>query len=77
MTTPVSKWRAAGQQHPVAPDRTRTDNRCIKSGFVSWAFVFPDCATAHASPGWSSRHRRPTRWGAGQAPRVKVEHPTG
>jgi hypothetical protein len=38
---------------------------------------FLACATAHASPGWSSRHRRPTHRGAGQAPRVKVERPTG
>jgi len=35
------------------------------------------CATAHMSPDWSSRHRRPTRRGAGQASRVQVERPTG
>jgi len=39
--------------------------------------VFLPCAPAHASPGWSSRHRRPTHRGAGQAPRVKVERPAG
>ncbi len=37
----------------------------------------PKCATAHTSSGWSSRHRRPAHRGAGQAPRVKVERPTG
>src|SRR5712691_10700211 len=25
---PASKWRAAGQQHPAAPDPTRNDTRC-------------------------------------------------
>ena len=64
----ASKWRAAGQQHPAAPDIPRSH-----TGVLS----FSPCATAHASPGWSSRHRRPTHGGAGQAPRVKVERPTG
>lgn len=39
--------------------------------------AFVACATAHAPPNWSSRHRRPTHRGAGQAPRVKVERPAG
>ena len=54
----ASKWRAAGQQHPAAPDIPRSH-----TGVLS----FSPCATAHASPGWSSRHRRPTHRGAWSA----------
>jgi hypothetical protein len=28
---PISKWRAAGQQHPAAPDKARTDSRSPRS----------------------------------------------
>ena len=44
---------------------------------LTWGPRAVRCTIAQTSPGWSSRHRRPTLRGAGQAPRVKMERPTG
>jgi hypothetical protein len=43
----AGKWRAAGQQHPAAPHRARTDSRCQFSADLSVSHV--SCDIEHSS----------------------------
>jgi len=62
---------------PARPAASRAQIRA-QSGFVNWGFRSSNgCALRTLRPVGSSRHRRPTLRGAGQAPRVKVERPAG
>ena len=73
------RWLALGPVHlpRLNPFRcVSCTNPCTKPAADLRGFSLPEQA-AHAPPGWSSRHRRPTQRGAGQAAGVKMERPTG